>query len=248
MIAKPLRNMRDSQGLHGGTEDQGLLSATSIHLSASNQILSTMTQMTRRGWGQLRVWGREVKDQKPQNHLFPPLRAMDVENSWGVLRSGAAAAQDCSLPWCPSAPEMSPAPDSPGIESGSHSASLFQTLGQQLEDKETHSWDQPNQDSSRGIKVNWGCRQPLWEPNLPLELPGRPGSPCVGWVGLQPTLPSPCIPLSQAPGSTVSLPCTRWTPGMLTGYHRPPTPHQLLAWGGTKNTEMGAPSPCKQLM
>lgn len=64
--------MRDAQGLDAGGRDQGpSLSHGHSPVCLSNQILSSMTQMIQRGWGQLKVWYRKVKDQVLKGSSLP---------------------------------------------------------------------------------------------------------------------------------------------------------------------------------
>lgn len=125
MMAKQLRNMRDAQGLDAGSRDWGpSLSHVHSPVCLSNQILSSMTQMIQKGWGQLRVWCRKVKHQMLKGSSLPSLQAHKYGKLLGYTEEWLT--QEARPVHCPSAPETSPALDSPGIGSGSHSTSLLQ--------------------------------------------------------------------------------------------------------------------------
>lgn len=76
----------------------------------------------------------------------------------------------------------------------------------------TPSWDQSSQDSIQGTRAGENCSGSSGSPSRPLSCLAGREAPGV-MVGLQPTRPSPCTPLSQASRLHMPLPCTRRTTG-----------------------------------
>ena len=178
-MAEQLRNERDTRA---GWQWWGARPFPQTHPQSpaclAHQVLSPMTQMMQRAWGQLTGQGEKSRVQRLicslQGHGLGRLLAVE----WLAQQSRLVPTP---VPQCPSAPETGPGPVSPGRDSTPgqpHSSRHKEMPGPAASrGKRTSPRTQSNQDSIPGPKVQQDCSQSLWELNQPFKLPGRLHSP-----------------------------------------------------------------------